>query len=214
MLVFALKDPEPDLLLLDRLLLVSREKDLPAAVIFNKIDVVAEATAKKYFQVYQKAGYETILCSAKLGVGLEEVRQILKNKISVFTGPSGAGKSSLLNAINPGLALKTGAVSIKIGRGKHTTRHVELLPLDFGGWVADTPGFSVLETPVIPREEFDSFYPEIAAYGGLCRFTSCLHHREPNCAVKEAVEAGEIDRDRYQRYLHLLQEVIEQERRH
>ncbi len=117
-----------------------------------------------------------------------------------------------MNAINPGLALKTGAVSIKIGRGKHTTRHVELLPLDFGGWVADTPGFSVLETPVIPREEFDSFYPEIAAYGGLCRFTSCLHHREPNCAVKEAVEAGEIDRDRYQRYLHLLQEVIEQER--
>ncbi|MCR6544645.1 ribosome small subunit-dependent GTPase A [Dehalobacterium formicoaceticum] len=214
LIVFALKNPDPDFLLLDRLLLISRQKNLPAAVIFNKADLATNDAATEILQTYQKADYESILCSTKTGLGLADVGAVLKDKISVFTGPSGAGKSSLLNAVSSGLALKTGEVSQKIGRGKHTTRHVELLPLDFGGWVADTPGFSVLETPSISREELDDFFPEIGAYRGGCRFTSCVHHKEPDCAVKDAVAAGTIDPGRYQRYLHFLQEVTEQERRY
>ena len=214
MITFALKNPDPDFLLLDRMLLMARQKDLPAVIFFNKADLAGEETVSDIVNIYEKAGYPVIPCSVKTGLGLDRVRFILKDKISVFTGPSGAGKSSILNAIQQGLSLKTGEVSQKIGRGRHTTRHVELLELDFGGLVADTPGFSVLEMPPVPREELDSFFPEMEEYAFQCRFSSCLHDREPDCAVKEAVKQGLIDPGRHQRYLIFLKEVIENERRY
>jgi ribosome biogenesis GTPase len=214
LITFALKDPDPDFLLLDRMLLMARQKDLPAVIFFNKADLAGEETVSDIVNIYEKAGYPVIPCSVKTGLGLDRVRFILKDKISVFTGPSGAGKSSILNAIQQGLSLKTGEVSQKIGRGRHTTRHVELLELDFGGLVADTPGFSVLEMPPVPREELDSFFPEMEEYAFQCRFSSCLHDREPDCAVKEAVKQGLIDPGRHQRYLIFLKEVIENERRY
>ncbi|HHT62787.1 MAG: ribosome small subunit-dependent GTPase A [Bacillota bacterium] len=214
LITFALKNPDPDFLLLDRMLLMARQKDLPAVIFFNKADLAGEETVSDIVNIYEKAGYPVIPCSVKTGLGLDRVRFILKDKISVFTGPSGAGKSSILNAIQQGLSLKTGEVSQKIGRGRHTTRHVELLELDFGGLVADTPGFSVLEMPPVPREELDSFFPEMEEYAFQCRFSSCLHDREPDCAVKEAVKQGLIDPGRHQRYLIFLKEVIENERRY
>ncbi|ATW24691.1 ribosome small subunit-dependent GTPase A [Candidatus Formimonas warabiya] len=211
---FALKNPDPDFLLLDRILIMVRHHHLLPLIFFNKVDLVEEGRSDQLVRIYQKAGYPVIKCSTKTGEGIDEIRLLLKDKISVFTGPSGAGKSSLLNAVQQGLSLKTGHVSSKIGRGKHTTRHVELLELDLGGLVADTPGFSVLDMPPMLREDLDSFFPEIRAHAGVCRFHSCLHHQEPDCAVKEAVSAGEIDPGRYQRYLLFLQEVIENERRY
>lgn len=214
LVTFALKNPDPDFALMDRMLLMTRHQNLPAVIFFNKADLVENSQIDDLRQVYQNVGYQVVKCSTKTGLGLEEVRAVLKDKVSVFTGPSGAGKSSLLNAVQHGLRLKTGEVSSKIGRGKHTTRHVELLALDFGGLVADTPGFSVLEIPAISREELDLFFPEIGEYSADCRFNSCLHHREPDCAVKEAVAQGRIDSGRYQRYLLFLHEVIENERRY
>lgn len=214
LVTFASKNPDPDFSLLDRMLLMAKHENLPAVLIFNKADLVEASWLDGQIKAYQGAGYQVIKCSTKSCLGLEQVRAVLKDRISVFTGPSGAGKSSLLNAVSQGLRLKTGEVSSKIGRGKHTTRHVELLELDFGGWVADTPGFSVLEIPAITREELDLFFPEIEEYSVNCRFNTCLHHQEPDCAVKEAVAEGKINRDRYQRYLFFLQEVIESERRY
>lgn len=214
LVTFALKNPDPDYLLLDRMLLMARHENLPAVIFFNKADLAEDAAPDGLMQVYRKAGYPVIKCSTRTGLGLDQVRAVLQDKISVFTGPSGAGKSSLLNAVQHGLSLKTGEVSEKIGRGKHTTRHVELLELDFGGLVADTPGFSVLEIPAVSREELDLFFPEIGEYSVDCRFSSCLHHQEPDCAVKAAVAVGRIDPDRYQRYVLFLQEVMENERRY
>ncbi|MFZ3371796.1 MAG: ribosome small subunit-dependent GTPase A, partial [Desulfitobacteriaceae bacterium] len=141
----------------------------------------------------------------------EEVRTCLKDKISVLAGQSGVGKSSLINALSPGLELKTNEVSRKISRGRHTTRHVELM-LCAGGLVADTPGFSALTLPELKREDLSSYFPEFIPYLGRCRFKSCLHHKEPDCAIKEAIQNGAILPFRYEHYLIFLQEVIISER--
>jgi len=211
--VFALKNPDPDFLLLDRILIMIRHEGLIPVICFNKADLVPDTEVNSPVRIYQEAGYRVLVTSILLGTGINEVRDLLQGKISVFAGPSGVGKSSLLNSIQPGLNLKVGLVSSKIGRGRHTTRYVELMELENGGFVADTPGFSVLSLPSVLREDFDGFFPEIRKHALLCRFNSCLHVAEPDCSVKNAVESGEIDLGRYQRYLSLLQEVIQNERR-
>jgi len=206
-IVLAAKDPNPNFNLLDRLLILAQAAGISPVVCINKGELVERAWLEEITHVYRGLGYPVIITSALEGWGIEGLREILLEKVSVFAGPSGVGKSSLLNAVQPGLALKTGQVSEKIGRGRHTTRHVELLPLDFGGLVADTPGFSTLYLPEISPEELGSYFPEIEEHLGGCRFKGCLHHNEPRCAVKEALSAGEIDRRRYQHYLELLAEV-------
>ncbi|MGB9859551.1 MAG: ribosome small subunit-dependent GTPase A [Moorellaceae bacterium] len=210
-IVFALSEPPPDLELLDRLLVLSLANGTEAVICWNKADIARE----EFWDlpgVYERLGYRVLVTSARTGQGVELLRAILRDRISTFAGPSGVGKSSLLNAVEPGLNLKTGEVSSKKGRGRHTTRQVELLCLKEGGMVADTPGFSRLYLPEIRREELATYFLEMAPYEGHCRFHSCLHRAEPGCAVRLAVEEGKIPQHRYEHYLKFLAEVIEAER--
>ncbi|BCV20978.1 ribosome small subunit-dependent GTPase A [Moorella sp. Hama-1] len=210
-IVFALGEPPPDLELLDRLLFLSGVKDLETAIIWNKADII-----KKEFQdlpgIYRQIGYRSLVTSARTGEGIDELKAFLAGRLSTFAGPSGVGKSSLLNAIQPGLNLRTGEVSSKSRRGRHTTRQAELIRIPEGGWVADTPGFSRLDLPSLTREEVAGYFPEMLPLQGQCRFTSCLHRREPGCAVKAALDAGRILPHRYEHYLAFLAEVIAGER--
>jgi ribosome biogenesis GTPase len=214
LLVFAGHDPEPDLALLDRLLILTEIQGLKPLVCFNKCDLLTPEELDVLMTVYKQTGYQVEIISARAAIGLDNIRLALQHRISVIAGPSGAGKSTLLNSIEPGLSLKTGEVSARIGRGRHTTRHVELLPLSFGGLVADTPGFSSLFLPEMRREDLAGYFPEFSAYLGQCRFNGCLHDREPDCVVKEALEQGNIARERYTNYLAFLAEVKEKERRY
>lgn len=210
-IVMSLEEPPPDLELLDRLLVLSLASGTDPIICWNKADL-----ARKDFMhlpsLYESLGYRVLVTSAKTGEGIEALRKALEGHISTFAGPSGVGKSSLLNAIQPGLNLKTGEVSKKLGRGRHTTRQVELLLLDGGGMVADTPGFSRLYLPEMKREELAGYFLEMEPLRAKCRFHSCLHRAEPGCKVREAVEEGLIPRHRYEHYLKFLAEVIEAER--
>ena len=212
-IIFSVDHPKPNTVLLDRFLLQTYKAGIDPVLCFNKMDLI-DFGDLDFFEDYAPAGYPVLKVSAKTGRNIDSLKQVLKGKISVFAGPSGVGKSSLLNALEPGLHLKTGAISQKLKRGRHTTRHVELMPLDCGGMVADTPGFSSMHLPAIRREELANCYPEFNDYKTDCRFSGCLHHREPDCAVKEAVAEGLIPLLRYQQYTMLLQEVIEAERRY
>jgi len=212
--VMAMANPQPDLLLLDRILLMVQREGIGPVICLNKADQAEEAEIQRVAAVYRAAGYRVVPASTLTGEGIGEIRELLRDRISVFAGPSGVGKSSLLNAVQPGLCLKTGRVSEKIGRGRHTTRHVELMETDLGGLIADTPGFSQLDLPQMGRGELQEHYPEIWQLAAGCRFSTCLHNSEPDCAVKKAVAEGRIDSGRYQRYLLLLEQVAANERRY
>ncbi|MDS1029873.1 ribosome small subunit-dependent GTPase A [Bacillota bacterium LX-D] len=210
-LVIPLNNKQPDLMLLDRLLIMTTNAGIRPIICFNKVDLADENVAADLKQLYQKIGYQTILTSAKKEIGIQELKNELYGNISVFAGPSGVGKSSLLNAVEPGLELQTGEVSRKSQRGRHTTRYTSLLALKEGGFVADSPGFSCLHLPEMKREELASYFPEFSLQQ-QCKFTTCLHHTEPECAVKQALEEGKIDPRRYEHYLDFLVEVIAKER--
>ncbi len=211
-LVFAITKPDPDFNLLDRLLVQVGKVGVDILIIFTKLDLVTDKLdpAVSY---YVDIGYDVLTVSNKTGQGIEETKERLKGRISVLAGPSGSGKSSLLNSLDPLRERKTGEVSIKIGRGKHTTRHVELLSVT-GGLVADTPGFSSLYLPEMRREDLQVYFKDFEAYRGDCRFKSCLHDKEPDCAVKEALSEGHILNSRYDHYTQFLKEVIENEKRY
>jgi len=213
--VMSVKNPEPDLLLLDRLLLLIRQAGLQPVICFNKSDLLDNTEKFTPAAVYRQAGFPVYLISAFLGGGRTELLNALQGQISVLAGPSGAGKSTSLNMLEPGLDLVTGQVSEKLQRGRHTTRYVELYRLSGSdAFVADSPGFSRLELPEeLNAQNLASFYPEMAACQAACRFDGCLHHNEPDCAVKEKVADGRIDEGRYQRYLILLEELREREER-
>lgn len=206
-IVFAVKDPLPNLWLLDRFLLLSEIENINPIICFNKIDLVDEDKLKYLNNVYEKSGYKIINTSTQLIQGIEELKEVLKDKISVFAGPSGVGKSSLLNSIQPNLELKIGEISEKTKRGKHTTRSSELMELNFGGWIVDTPGFSSLDINFIEQDELENYFPEISDYGNDCRFNDCKHDKEPGCAVKNALEEKLISEERYNNYLMFLNEI-------
>lgn len=210
--VFAVRNPDPLPLLLDRLLIQIQAAHVTPFICFNKADLNRKGVVE-LISVYQKASYRVLVTSAKDGTGLADLREVLRVGISVLAGPSGVGKSSLLNALEPGLSLKTREVSARIKRGRHTTRHVELLSLTNGGLVVDTPGFSNLFLPSLGRAELAYFFREFRDDLLSCQFTGCLHYREPGCAVKKAVEEFKISSLRYNNYIKLLNEVIEQEKR-
>jgi len=202
-LVFACAQPEPRLRMLDRFLIISEDQTIPAVIVANKTDLVTEEEARLLFNHYTDIGYSLIYSSVPEKRGIEQLREILAGKISALAGPSGAGKSSLLNAVQPGLGLSIQNVSQTTGKGKHTTVSSELYPLEDGGYVADTPGLKALALWDIEPEELDGYFPDISQFVAQCQFSNCTHVHEPGCAVREAVETGNIHPQRYDSYLRL-----------
>ncbi len=201
--VFACADPAPRIRMLDRLLVIAEEQKVPPIIVANKIDLVGIDTAKKIFNHYEKINYPVLYTSAKTGYANEQLHEDLTGKISALAGPSGAGKSSLLNAIQPGLGLEVKEVSQATGKGTHATVLSEMFPLHGGGYVADTPGLKALALWDIEPEELDGYFPEIRPLVADCQFSDCTHLHEPGCAVKEAVEQGEVHPQRYESYIRM-----------
>jgi ribosome biogenesis GTPase len=209
LIVFAIKNPNLNLSLLDRFLVLSEREGLETVIVFTKIDLDSEKSLESIKNVYERCGYNVIPVSNVDNLNVDKVKDELKDSITVFAGPSGVGKSSLLNEIDEDFKLQTGEVSNKIKRGKHTTRHAELFKLEFGGMVADTPGFSSLSVDDIEEDELKDYFIEFGEYGN-CKFgNKCIHENEPKCGVKEAVENGDISKERYDSYLQLLGEIRE-----
>jgi len=203
-LTVAAAHPKPDVWLLDRFLVLAEAADIPPRIIVNKLDRLADEDrpeTEAAIRVYETIGYPVYWVSAKTGEGIDAVRDALRGRISAVAGPSGVGKSSLLNAVQPGLQLKTGDISVTNLAGRHTTTTAELLPLDGGGWVADTPGLRQVDFWEIEKSEIRYCFPEFAPYLDECKFADCRHHTELGCAVRAAVDAEEIDRRRYESYL-------------
>lgn len=203
-IVFALKNPDPNIMLLDKLLVISEYYGIEPILVFNKWDLDNDNDFEKYQDIYDRAGYKVVKACAKQGIGIEEVIDLLKGKISVFAGPSGVGKSSMLNKIKPGIGLKTGEVSEKIKRGKHTTRHSELISLESGGWVVDTPGFTSLDISFLEVDELRDLFPEFSYHSENCRFVDCIHLNEPGCGVLSALENDIISESRYTSYKYFI----------
>jgi ribosome biogenesis GTPase len=198
--VFACRDPEINPRMLDRLLVAAEREDIPSIVCLNKLDLAQGDDCRQLMSPYQRIGYEVHLVSAQAGTGIDDLRAALVGRISVFAGPSGVGKTSLLNTIQPGLALRTGEIRQQTRKGKHTTVSLKLVPLYGGGYVADTPGMKAFALWDIEPEELDAYFPEISQRVADCSFSDCSHLHEPGCAVLAAVESGEISAGRYDSY--------------
>ena len=214
LIVFAIKNPSPNLSLLDRFIVLAEKENLEIVIVFTKVDLDTDGELLGELKdIYEVSGYKVISVSNKLKLNIDKIKEELKENTVVFAGPSGVGKSSLLNEVDKNFELKTGEVSDKIKRGKHTTRHAELLKLECGGMVADTPGFSSLTLDDIDESELKEYFIEFDKYDE-CRFGSrCIHENEPSCAVKEAVENGDISKKRYESYIQLLNEIRSGKRR-
>ncbi|WP_110929375.1 ribosome small subunit-dependent GTPase A [Bacillus massiliglaciei] len=216
-LVFSAIEPSFSTSLLDRFLVLIEHNEIEPIIVISKMDLLEEEeerrTVLKYAEDYRKLGYEVLETSSVTESGVKKLIPYLKGKTSVFAGQSGVGKSSLLNAIEPNLDLKTDHISSHLGRGKHTTRHVELIHIG-EGLVADTPGFSSLDFTDIESERLGYCFPEIFKYGEECKFRGCLHDKEPKCAVKKAVEAKDIASYRYEHYMQFLQEIRDRKPRY
>ena len=206
-IVFAVSQPDPNYNLLDRFLVMVEEKGIKAVICFNKIDILPKEEVESVISRYENTGYEVVSTSSLEGHGIEELRQCLYGKTTVFAGPSGVGKSSILNLIQEEMVLETGSVSEKIGRGKHTTRHAELICFHEDSYVVDTPGFSSLNLMDIEAENLKYYFIEFEAFEPFCKFNGCNHLNEPQCGVKEAVEEGEISEGRYLSYKQLMEEL-------
>ena len=202
-IIIAAKAPEPDFLLLDKLLVTAAVKGIDPLICINKIDLDADEIYKEVVNSYEKTGYPVVAMSSKSGMGIEDFKEKLRGRVTVLAGQSGVGKSTILNNIAGSWVMKTGDISQKIERGKHTTRHAELFELNFGGYVVDTPGFSSFELSGIAFDKLDSCYREFEEYKTKCRFVGCSHLTEPQCGVKDALSKGEIDFGRYERYAQL-----------
>lgn len=215
LIVFAIKNPSPNLSLLDRFIVLAEKENLEIVIVFTKVDLDTDGELLGELKdIYEVSGYKVIPVSNKLKLNIDKIKEELKENTVVFAGPSGVGKSSLLNEVDKNFELKTGEVSDKIKRGKHTTRHAELLKLECGGMVADTPGFSSLTLDDTDESELKEYFIEFDKYDD-CRFGSrCIHENEPSCAVKEAVENGEISKKRYESYIQLLNEIRSEKRRY
>ncbi|PTX61228.1 ribosome biogenesis GTPase [Melghirimyces profundicolus] len=211
--VASLREPALQPELLDRFLVHAEREKLDVVICLTKMDLLEdESELDSVLDIYTKVDYPVLTTSVYTGEGIEALKAALKDRLSVFAGQSGVGKSSLLNAVLPSLGLKTGEVSKKLGRGRHTTRQVEILDLPDGGQVADTPGFSQLSFGNMEETEMGECFPEIAYFSPGCKFRGCLHKNEPRCAVKAAVEQGEISESRYRHYLSFLEEISDQRR--
>lgn len=207
-IVFACAEPNPDLWRIDRWIMAAESNGIEPLIIANKRDLVDEKTFQERFGEYARIGYRVIATSVRQQIGIETLKTLLRGRITAFTGPSGVGKSSLLNFVQPGLKLATGEIGLTTFKGKHTTTVRELIPLETGGWVADTPGLRSLELLNLDRDDLLAGFIEFAPFLELpCRFHNCRHEAEPGCHLKEAVERGEVSRRRYESFLILAHEA-------
>lgn len=211
LIVIAVSEPSPDLELVDKLLLYCGRQGIAPVLVINKCDDGRSAAAESIIKEYSPCVGEIAAVSAETGFGMDELEKTLSGNTICLAGQSAVGKSSLLNRLL-GLDLKTGELSAKTERGRHTTRHAELISMPSGGLIADTPGFSLLESVPLEPEQIADMYPDFRLHAAGCRFIGCMHISEPDCAVKEAVAAGEIDKGRYDRYIKIANEAIEARR--
>ena len=204
--IFAMENPKPNFMLLDRFLIMMEQADIPVTICFNKKDLGTREELDFLYETYQSCGYKVILSSTYQGDGMEEIKKILQGKTTVVAGPSGVGKSSITNALQGNVQMETGEISKKLKRGKHTTRHSQVIPVGKDTYLVDTPGFSCLYLSDMEEQELKDFFPEFRKYEGQCRFQGCRHIHEPGCAVKEALDNHEISSLRYEDYLGLYEE--------
>ena len=207
LIIFAAAKPQPNFNLLDRFLIMMEYQKVPVVICFNKQDLVSEEELEGVASVYENCGYTVMYTSASEKQGVEALKALLAGKTTAVAGPSGVGKSSLINCLQPNIQMETGSISKKIERGKHTTRHSEIIPIAGDTYIMDTPGFSTLYIPGFEKEDLQQFYPEFAEHEPYCRFQGCSHISEPDCGVKEAIAEGKVSKLRYENYKLLYQEL-------
>ena len=212
LVVFAVTKPKPHFNLLDRFLIMMESKSIPVVLCFNKKDIATEPEIQELKDIYENCGYRIVFTSAVEGENTEELKALLHGKTTAIAGPSGVGKSSLINIFQPNANMETGSISEKIERGKHTTRHSELIWIEDNTYIMDTPGFSSLYTNEFEKEELKYYFTEFSEYEGQCRFLGCDHIHEPGCAVKQALDEGKIHSVRYANYLEMYNELKEKRR--
>lgn len=212
LIVFAAATPDPNFNLLDRFLVLMAQQQVPVCICFNKSDLVSEEVQRDYALAYESCGYPVRFISVKKDTGIDGLMELLRGKTTTIAGPSGVGKSSLINRLQPHTQMETGEVSRKIGRGKQTTRHTQLIHIEGSSYIMDTPGFSSLYLPDMKKEELQQYYTEFAAFEPYCRFQGCSHISEPDCGVKQALADGRISALRYENYVQLYGELREQEK--
>ncbi|MDE5588468.1 MAG: ribosome small subunit-dependent GTPase A [Acetatifactor sp.] len=212
LVIFSIVKPKPNFNLLDRFLIMMGQQKVPCIICFNKQDIDEGDEGAEYQEIYEKCGYRTLKISAKTGTGIEELKTLLAGKTTTVAGPSGVGKSSVVNRLQSGIVMETGQISEKIERGKHTTRHSELIAMGEDTYILDTPGFSSLGLFDLEKEQLAAYYPEFAEYEKYCKFGGCSHVAEKICGIRDAVEQGEISRMRYENYCLLYGELKNRKR--
>lgn len=213
LVIFAAAKPEPNLNLLDRFLIMMEQKSVPVVLVFNKTDVAENEKLAELISIYERCGYQVLKVSALQEEGISELKEVLRGKTSTVAGPSGVGKSSIINLLQSDIHMETGNISEKIERGKHTTRHSELIAIEDDTYIFDTPGFSSLYVTDMEKEDLKSYFPEFTQYEEACKFLGCVHVNEPVCGVKEALKEGEISQSRYENYKLIYEELKENEKR-
>ena len=207
LVIFAAAKPDPNFNLLDRFLCMMEYQKVPVTICFNKCDLVSEEEKENLQKIYAPAGYDILFTSVKTGENIDRLKALLAEKTTTVAGPSGVGKSSLVNELQTDVRMQTGAISDKIGRGKHTTRHSEIISIGQDTYIMDTPGFSSMDLPGFEKEDLWTCYPEFVPYEPECRFIGCSHIGEPDCGVKNALAEGKISRVRYDNYVMLYDEM-------
>ena len=207
LVIFAAAKPDPNFNLLDRFLCMMEYQKVPVTICFNKCDLVSEEEKENLQKIYAPAGYDILFTSVKTGENIDNLKALLADKTTTVAGPSGEGKSSLINELQTGVRMQTGAISDKIGRGKHTTRHSEIISIGQDTYIMDTPGFSSMDLPGFEKEDLWTCYPEFVPYEPECRFIGCSHIGEPDCGVKNALAEGKINQVRYDNYVMLYEEM-------
>lgn len=210
--VFSIKNPEINVELLNKFLVLCEYNRINIVIIFNKIDLIANYEENEAVKMVKDAGYEVFFITLNDENGMAEIRKKLEGNVSVFCGPSGVGKSTLLNSLAGVTLMETGVISERLKRGKHTTRHCELIEYN-GGFIVDTPGFTSLESDFLEADELKDYIIEFDKYQGKCKYTGCAHHKEPNCAIKNAVDNGEINKKRYDFYIKQFEELKNRRRK-